>query len=679
MKNPEIPVGGRLRFFIQNWVKITQDQWVLSLIQEGYKLEFETIPSFNGIKETKLPNENMSILLQEVDTLLQKQAIEKVDHNLNQGFYSTFFLVPKKTGGVRPVINLRPLNMYLRTQHFKMDSMKTVLSLVQKGDYAFSLDLADAYLYLPIFPKHRKFLRFCVNQQVYQFRVMAFGPKVAPRTFTKCVTVVAAFLRQQSLKLSVYLDDWLGLNATKRGLLQDREKLLNLLIDLGFIINVKKSQLVPTQTITYIGGLFHLQEGIVCPTQERIDKIALAVKNILFKKVATAREFLHLLGLLASCVEIVQFARLHMRPIQLYLLHFWKPSSRDLGFKVPIQSHLIPHLKWWLVTANISQGKPFQQPLSAVTLQTDASMFAWGACLGKEMVQGTWSPEERKLHINCLEMEAVYKAFLHFLPLITNQSVLVRSDNTTVVQYLNKQGGTRSTYLCMQTWKIWQVAIKANIWLKAAHIAGRLNVLPDQLSRIRIRPTEWTLNRVVVENIFHKWGFPMIDLFASHLNKQAQIFCTWIPHPTALALDALTISWDRMFAYAFPPICLVPRVVQYMKQFQCTIILIAPVWPRRHWYPELLQLSVANPIVLPVVHNLLSQPQSQILHPNPKVFQLAAWLLSTNTYQQKAFQNELDSCSNQVGDQAHSRIITQSTKNSVAGVLKGKLIYFQQL
>jgi len=122
-----------------------------------------------------------------------------------------------------------------------------------------------------------------------------------------------------------------------------------------------------------------------------------------------------------------------MRPIELYLLHFWKPSSTDLGFKIPIQSHQIPHLKWWLVIANISQGKPFQLHLSTVTLQTDASMFAWGACLGKEIVQRTWSPEEWKLHINCLEMEAVYKAFLHFLPLIRNQSVLVRSDNTTVV------------------------------------------------------------------------------------------------------------------------------------------------------------------------------------------------------------------------------------------------------
>jgi len=58
--------------------------------------------------------------------------------------------------------------------------------------------------------------------------------------------------------------------------------------------------------------------------------------------------------------------------------------------------------------------------------------------------------------------------------------------------------------MCMQTWILWQLAIKATIWLKAAHFAGRLNVLPEHLSRIRIRPTEWTLNREVVENVFHK-------------------------------------------------------------------------------------------------------------------------------------------------------------------------------
>ena len=47
---PEIPVGGRLRFFLSHWEKITDDQWVLSVIKEGYKIEFNQIPPKTGIK-----------------------------------------------------------------------------------------------------------------------------------------------------------------------------------------------------------------------------------------------------------------------------------------------------------------------------------------------------------------------------------------------------------------------------------------------------------------------------------------------------------------------------------------------------------------------------------------------------------------------------------------------------
>ena len=82
-------------------------------------------------------------------------------------FYSTFFLVPKKNGKMRPVINLRPLNIYLRKTHFKMDTSVKVLNLVKPKDWAISLDLSDAYLHIPIFVKHRKFLRFCINKKCY--------------------------------------------------------------------------------------------------------------------------------------------------------------------------------------------------------------------------------------------------------------------------------------------------------------------------------------------------------------------------------------------------------------------------------------------------------------------------------------------------------------------------------
>ena len=49
MKFPKIPVGGRLTHFLKDWEQITQDKWVLEIVKQGYKLEFKTIPVFNGI------------------------------------------------------------------------------------------------------------------------------------------------------------------------------------------------------------------------------------------------------------------------------------------------------------------------------------------------------------------------------------------------------------------------------------------------------------------------------------------------------------------------------------------------------------------------------------------------------------------------------------------------------
>ena len=87
-----------------------------------------------------------------------------------------------------------------------------------------------------------------------------------------------------------------------------------------------------------------------------------------------------------------------------------------------------------------------------------------------------------------------------------------------------------------------EMAIKNRIMLTAAHLSGTQNILADDLSRVKIRPTEWTLNNAVVSEIFHLWGTPMVDLFATEENRQAKIFCSWIPSHLVLATDALSVS-----------------------------------------------------------------------------------------------------------------------------------------
>lgn len=380
MKFPKIhiPVGGRLTHFLQEWEQITQDQWVLSIIKDGYKLEFLQKPPFQGIKKTVVSTKNLDILNLEINSLLEKGAIEKVPVKERMtGFYSTLFLVPKKNGQMRPVINLKPLNQYLRKQHFKMDTISKVLNLVKQGDWAISLDLKDAYFHIKVFKNHRKYLRFSVQGQVYQFKALCFGPTSSPRVFTKVVSVVAAHLRKQNIRLAVYLDDWMCVNQFQQKLVIDREIMLNLLVRLGFLINHEKSSLIPNQTITYLGAVFKFDQGLVLPTQDRIQSLFLSVQKVM-NGMVTARHYMEVLGKMASCLELIPNARLFMRPVQLHLLRNWTPSKMSLDFQIQCTPNLKVHLKWWLSLANIMQGRSLKQNQTSVTITTDASKSGWG-------------------------------------------------------------------------------------------------------------------------------------------------------------------------------------------------------------------------------------------------------------------------------------------------------------
>ena len=129
-----------------------------------------------------------------------------------------------------------------------------------------------------------------------------------------------------------------------------------------------------------------------------------------------------------------------------------------------------------------------------------------------------------------------------------------------------------------------------------------------------------------------------------------------------------------MEAYAFPPICLVSKVLEHMSQYQCQILLIAPQWPRRHWYTSLLQKLIDYPRRLPIQNNLLQQPKTMIYHPTPEIFNLSAWLLSTKTSKVKAFQKKLEHCSQPLGEQEHNRTMLANSKSSIAGVVNDKKI-----
>ena len=230
-----------------------------------------------GIAVHQLPDQKQPAGLQQaVDALLLKGAIERVTNVTSLGYYSRLFLVPKKTGDLRPVIDLSTLNRHMVVSHFKMETQGSVHSAIRSQEWTVSIDIRDAYLHVPIHQAIRKYLRFVVNKKVYQFTCLPFGLVTSPREFTKLLRPVVALLRQQGVKLQVYLDNWLIRADTPEQAKLHAQTTIRVLHFLGWIINYEKSDITPSQDFQFIGMQFNTRQFTVAP----LPKMRLKVQSI---------------------------------------------------------------------------------------------------------------------------------------------------------------------------------------------------------------------------------------------------------------------------------------------------------------------------------------------------------------------------------------------------------------
>ena len=250
LPRPERPVGGRLSLFTEAWSALTADQWVTSIIDKGYFIPFSIDPPLTLSPSPERPTyceAKRQILKQEVLDLLSKGAIEEV-RTESPGFYSHLFVVTKKNGKYRPIIDLSCLNRFIALDKFKMETTRTIRESILPGEWAVSIDLRDAYLHVPIHPSSRKALRFLFEGRAYQFRVLPFGLSTAPFVFTKLMVTVAAAIRKAGSPVIQYFDDWL-LHQLRRSVLMNNLTLAwEIIQNVGLIPNRDKSDLVPSQT-----------------------------------------------------------------------------------------------------------------------------------------------------------------------------------------------------------------------------------------------------------------------------------------------------------------------------------------------------------------------------------------------------------------------------------------------
>ena len=244
---------GMLFRFLDQWRSITSNRFVLNMVW-GHHLQLRSHPPLFcdfwqfSVKVAVAHHP----IIQKVDELLAKGAIEPSCGGAD--FYSSVFVVPKHTGSLQPILNLKHFNCYLHIPSFKMPTIRHVQQLIQHGDYAFSIDLQDAYLHIPIVKHCHHFLKFVWYNLPYQWKVLPFGLVTVPWVFTALTKPILFLCCHKGFCIVIYLDDILVLVCSMWAGNRAHSFLCFLLVWLGLHINFSKSDLHLTlETFCFLG------------------------------------------------------------------------------------------------------------------------------------------------------------------------------------------------------------------------------------------------------------------------------------------------------------------------------------------------------------------------------------------------------------------------------------------
>ena len=541
-------------------------------------------------------------------------------------FYSSYFLVPKSDGGQRFVLNLKKLNQFVVTPHFKIDDIRTALKLTFKNIFMAKIDLKNAYLTIPLHPDSYKYFSFIYNKKFFEFLALPFGFSLAPYIFTKVLKVVASFLRAMGLSSVFYLDDIICFGMSKESCIFNVKQTLSLLIGLGWIINYDKCQLEPRNSCQYLGFVINSRDMLLqLPEEKRFKLISLVDRFSKLNK-CKIREFAHFIGCLVAACPALQYSWLYTKNFERekFLALLFHDNNYDS--KMILKSYLQEDFQWW--KTNILKGiQPILDSEFQLEIFSDASLTGWGAVCDGEKVSGFWKGCEYKLHINQLELKAAFLGLKCFARNSTNCRILLRIDNTTAISYINRMGGIQYPILNKITREIWQWCEARKIGLFASYIKSAENIA-DKYSRVKNIDTEWELSSSAYNKIVECFGSPNIDLFASRSNKKCEVYCSRGWDPECFQIDAFTLNWSNWYFYAFPPFSIILKILRKVVEDKAEGILVVPDWPSQAWYPLFDQLVIGKPILFQKSYDLLLSPCRSIVHPLADHLNLIAAKLS---------------------------------------------------
>ena len=463
------------------WQGITSDSEILSTVS-GLPLKLLEEPLDGNSFQYAFGKDEHNFVSLELVRLLEKRVIAVSTDEPGQ-IISPIFVRPKTDGGFRLILNLKKLNEVVHYQHFKMETLQSILQLVRPNAYMAKVDIKDAYYSVAIKSSDQKFLKFKFGSVLYKFLVLPNGYTDGPRSFTKLLKPPLATLRLEHITLASYIDDIFTIDKSKERCLDNVFRIVQQFQSLGFVIHPDKSNFLPDTSIEFLGFIIDSVTMTVTLTLDKKEKLREFCAMMLTKKLVSIRQIASLLGKFTSSLLSVPAGRLHFRALDKLKCEALRIHKGNFDKYVKLTDEAMQDIKWWH-DGVMSSFAPICRQNTSLTMSTDASLSGWGACLDTgTRTGGFFSVEEKIHHINVLECKAVLFGLKSLYRDVYGQHIKVLVDNSATVGGINKMGSSKSREMNEQIKTVWNWILSRNNWITAAHIPGIDNTAADQESR----------------------------------------------------------------------------------------------------------------------------------------------------------------------------------------------------
>lgn len=599
-----IPVGGRLRFFYKKWFEQTKDERILQVIR-GFKLPFNERP-----KQIKMPRElhmsesEKTAIDVEIKLLLQKKAIFKTTPAQGQ-YYSPIFAVCSSSK-TRIIFNGRTINSFLQDEKkFRMISLTQILQMIPRGSQCCSLDSCDAFLTIFLHPQHHKYMCFYWRDQLYYYATAAFGLKCLPKTFSAITSVITSELRKQNILIMSFLDDSISFHSSKLAARIEFGTIFKTFLEYGFLPNIKKSVLKPTQIIEHLGFVINTQNMTVSITEKKRKKYKSMIENAINKKRLTIKHLAHIIGCLLSLYPCFPYAKLYFRDLEMLKIKALRLAKGKWTSKVTLNKNCLDQLAYWQTELNYMIHY-FQTPIISEVCYSDSSMEMYGGSWKGQLISGHYLENEKQnASINTLELRAAYYTLAAFAKDWRDKHVLLYCDNTCALSNLKGMGTLKHKLRNQITKQIYEFLRERNLWLSVSYIHTSENKLADYASRKLLtsrHTSEFQLPDHIFKLVTDKHPNISLELFASKQNARLKRYYSYYVDPFSSGSSAFHYAWDNPneVYYAFPPLSLTRQFFSHIERYNASeIVAIIVAWHSQVWWPKIQKFSISPPILLP--------------------------------------------------------------------------------